>query len=345
VNFLPELSSEWPDLFPGDWAKIDIENSWLAPLLRFNAALLVILVVMAMSALLSAITKLYRTFADAKRRPIKGYIQIVKMVLWIFGIVIFLAVLTNQEVGYFVTGMGAMTAVLLLVFKDTIMSLVASVQLTQNDMIRVGDWIEVPSQGADGDVIDVALHMVKIQNFDKTITNVPTYTLLQSSFKNWRGMSESGGRRIKRSLAIDMSTVRFLTDDEVSRFSKFKPLSEYMKSKLDEINEHNSKIEVSADTFGDTRRLTNIGTFRAYVTSYLAGHDGIHQEGMTRLVRQLAPGPQGVPIEIYVFGKDIRWGQHEAVQGDIFDHLMAMLSEFGLAAFQEPTSLDFREST
>ena len=340
VNLLPDLATTWPNYFPIGWAKLNVVDSWLAPVLRFNAAVLVILVVMAISALLSAITNLYRTMADSQRRPIKGYLQIIKIIVWIFGLVIFLAILTDQEVGYFVTGLGAMTAVLLLVFRDTIMSLVASVQLTQNDMIRVGDWIEVPSQHADGDVVDVALHMVKIQNFDKTITNVPTYKLLQSSFKNWRGMADSGGRRIKRSLSIDVSTIRFMTEDEIDRFSKFVPLREYMESKLAEISDHNSKINSEPGLLGNPRRLTNIGTYRAYVTSYLLSHPGLHQEGMTNLVRQLASGPQGMPIEIYVFAKDTRWLQFEALQGDIFDHLHAILPVFGLAAFQEPTTIN-----
>ena len=315
---------------------------WIDPLLKLDHAILIVLLILILSSSLTALNKLYMTFPVSRQRPIKGYLQIANIVGWIFGGVILLAVVTGQEVGYFVTGLGAMTAVLLLIFKDTILSLVASVQLSQNDMIRVGDWIEMPGQNADGDVMDIALHTVKIQNFDKTITTVPTHKLIQEPFRNWRGMSQSGGRRIKRSIAIDMSTVRFLDDDEIERFSKFSPLQKYMASKRDELQAHNDGIATGPDGFGDPRKLTNIGTFRAYVIQYLRAHPRLHQSGMTLLVRQLAPTPKGLPIELYVFSNDTSWVNYEGIQADIFDHLLSMLPEFGLRAFQEPTSGDFR---
>jgi len=232
-----------------------------------------------------------------------------------------------------------MTAVLLLVFKDTILSLVASVQLTQNDMLRVGDWIEVPGQNVDGDVIDIALHTVKIRNFDKTITTVPTHSLIQDSMRNWRGMSESGGRRIKRSILIDMTTIRFLSDEEVDRFSRVGPLKGYITARRNELEEHNTRVE-SVDDFGNMRQLTNIGTFRAYVVEYLRTHSKLHHEGMTLLVRQLQPTSRGLPIELYVFSNDTNWANYEGIQADIFDHLLAILPEFDLRVFQEPSSGD-----
>ena len=315
---------------------------WILLVLKLDHAILITLVILVLSSALEALNKLYTTFPISRQRPIKGYLQIVNILAWIFGVVILLAVVTGQEVGYFVTGLGAMTAVLLLIFKDTILSLVASVQLSQNDMIQVGDWIEMPGQNADGDVMDIALHTVKIQNFDKTITTVPTHKLIQQPFRNWRGMSQSGGRRIKRSISIDMSTIRFLDEDEIERFSKFAPLREYMSSKRESLDTHNEKIETGPDGFGDPRRLTNIGTFRSYVVQYLRAHPKLHQTGMTLLVRQLPPTPQGLPIELYVFSNDTNWVNYEGIQADIFDHLLSMLPEFGLRAFQEPASGDFQ---
>ena len=340
IEMLPELSQSWPSIFGADWTAASLNESWFGTILQLDKAVLVLVVVMIISAALTAANNLYRTFAISKQRPIKSYVQIGKIAVWIFGTVIFLAVLTGQEVGYFVTGLGAMTAVLMLVFKDTILSLVASVQLTQNDMLRVGDWIEIPSQGVDGDVIDLALHTVKIRNFDKTITTVPTHSLIHDSFRNWRGMSESGGRRIKRSILIDMSTIRFMTDEEVDRFSRFAPLKEYMADKKAELEEHNESQTPGPDEIGDTRRLTNVGTFRVYVLKYLRAHTKLHQEGMTLLVRQLPPTTSGLPIELYVFSSDTNWANYEGIQADIFDHLLAILPEFGLRAFQEPSTND-----
>jgi len=319
----------------------DLGSTWWAPLEKINEALIVLLVTLAVSAAINAFNSVYQTFEISRQRPLKGYLQIVKLLAFAFGAVIIIAILTGQSVGYFVTGLGAMTAVLLLVFKDTILSLVASIQLTQNDMVRVGDWIEIPGAGVDGDVIDVALHTVKVQNWDKTIATVPTAQLIQKSFRNWRGMSESGGRRIKRSLSIDMSTIRFLEEDEIERFSRFSPLKQYMESKIDELDSHNKENDPGSDLTWDPRRLTNIGTLRAYIVQYLRGNKRLHQEGMTLLVRQLQPGSQGLPIEIYCFANDTAWANYEDIQADIFDHLLSKLPEFGLKVFQEPSSSDF----
>ncbi|MCS5626731.1 MAG: mechanosensitive ion channel family protein [Planctomycetes bacterium] len=337
--YVPEaLSGYLPAVFRSN----DLGSTWWAPLERINEALIVLLVTLAVSAAINAFNSVYQTFEISRQRPLKGYLQIVKLLAFAFGAVIIIAILTGQSVGYFVTGLGAMTAVLLLVFKDTILSLVASIQLTQNDMVRVGDWIEIPGAGVDGDVIDVALHTVKVQNWDKTIATVPTAQLIQKSFRNWRGMSESGGRRIKRSLSIDMSTIRFLEEDEIERFSRFSPLKQYMESKLDELDSHNKENDPGPDLTWDPRRLTNIGTLRAYIIQYLRSNKRLHQEGMTLLVRQLQPGSQGLPIEIYCFANDTAWANYEDIQADIFDHLLSKLPEFGLKVFQEPSSSDFK---
>jgi|TARA_B100000929_G_scaffold267133_1_gene235187 miniconductance mechanosensitive channel len=338
TDHVPEaLASYLPAVFRSN----DLGSTWWAPLEKINEALIVLLVTLAVSAAINAFNSVYQTFEISRQRPLKGYLQIVKLLAFAFGAVIIIAILTGQSVGYFVTGLGAMTAVLLLVFKDTILSLVASIQLTQNDMVRVGDWIEIPGAGVDGDVIDVALHTVKVQNWDKTIATVPTAQLIQKSFRNWRGMSESGGRRIKRSLSIDMSTIRFLEEDEIERFSRFSPLKQYMESKIDELDSHNKENDPGSDLTWDPRRLTNIGTLRAYIVQYLRGNKRLHQEGMTLLVRQLQPGSQGLPIEIYCFANDTAWANYEDIQADIFDHLLSKLPEFGLKVFQEPSSSDF----
>ena len=342
TDYIPEsLAGYLPAVFRSD----DLSSTWWAPLEKINEAIIVLLITLIISAAFNAFNTVYQTFDISRQRPLKGYLQILKILVFAFAGVIIIAILTGQSVGYFVTGLGAMTAVLLLVFKDTILSLVASVQLTQNDMVQVGDWIEIPGTGVDGDVIDVALHTVKIQNWDKTIATVPTAQLIQKPFRNWRGMSESGGRRIKRSLSIDMSTIRFLEEDEIAKFSKFAPLEKYMESKIQELDSHNVKNDPGADLAWDPRRLTNIGTLRAYIFQYLGNNASLHQEGMTMLVRQLQPGPQGLPIEIYCFSNDTAWANYEAIQADIFDHLLAKLPEFGLRVFQEPSSADFKTLT
>ena len=232
-----------------------------------------------------------------------------------------------------------MTAVLLLVFRDTILSLVASIQLSGNDMVQLGDWIEMPAYGADGDVIDVALHTVKVQNWDKTITTIPTHALIAEAFKNWRGMSESGGRRIKRSLLLDVSTVRFLEPEEITRLGEWALLREYIATKHNELQTWNESDGRDGAINADIRRLTNLGTLRAYVEAYLKVHPRIHQ-GMTLLVRQLQATERGVAIEIYCFTSTTEWNAYEGIQADIFDHLYALLPDLGLRAFQPPTGAD-----
>lgn len=305
-------------------------------------ALIVLSVAMAVSGALDYVNELYARRPEARSRPIKGYIQVVKIAMYCGAAILMIAVLIEQSPLLLLSGLGAMAAVLLLVFKDTILSLVASVQLTSNDMLRVGDWIEMPSMDADGDVIDIALHTVKVQNFDKTITTIPTHKLIADSYRNWRGMSDSGGRRIKRALVLDQNSVRFLGEDEVAGLKRFRLLETYLARKQDEIAEWN-RHELASDSDAiNARRITNIGTLRAYVIAYLQSHPRIAGEGFTLMVRQLPPSPQGLPLEIYCFANTIDWAEYEAIQADIFDHMLAILPEFGLRVFQQPSGLDLQ---
>jgi miniconductance mechanosensitive channel len=290
-------------------------------------------------AVLTAANELYTRRPENRDRPIKGYVQVLKLLVAIVTAVLILATLLDRSPLIFLSGLGAMTAVLLLIFRDTILSLVASAQITGNDMVRVGDWIEMPQYGADGDVIDVALHTVKVQNWDKTITTVPTHKLISDPFKNWRFMSLSGGRRIKRAIYVDMSTVRFLESGEIDRFEQFALLRDYVRDKRAELSAHNEAPGRNPKLNADIRRLTNLGTFRAYVERYLRAHSHIHQQ-MTLMVRQLDPGPTGIPIEIYCFTNTTNWSAYEGIQADLFDHLLAVAPEFGLRLFQSPTGGD-----
>ncbi len=309
--------------------------------LRVTSAFMVVILVNAANGFLRAANKVYSENPISRHRPIKGYLQILAIGIHLLGAVTVLAILMDRSPLVFLSGVGAMTAVLMLVFKDTILSLVASVQLTSNGMVAVGDWIEMPAFGADGDVVDIALHTIKVQNWDKTITTIPTHKLIDNSFKNWKGMSESGGRRIKRSLAIDMGTVRFLNAEEIEHFGGFALLQEYMRGKLAELEAWNREHGRN-ENLVDARRLTNLGTFRAYVVAYLRAHPKIHQEGLTFLVRQLAPSAEGVAIEIYVFTNDTNWVAYEGIQSDIFDHLLSIVPEFGLRVYQRPSGEDLR---
>lgn len=310
-----------------------------ALLQRLSLATLLVFGARAFGAFLTAIQQAYSKLPAAKDRPIKGVLQVVGVVVHLVVLVFVIAILMNRSPWILFSGLGAMTAILLLIFRDTILSLVAGIQLTANDLIRVGDWIEMPQFNADGDVIDIALNSVRVQNWDKTITVIPTHKFLENSFKNWRGMTETGGRRIKRSLYIDMSAVRFLTEEEIEHFGKFELLADYIAEKRLELEEYNSRHPAGSDIIANPRRLTNIGTLRAYMINYLRQHPGIHQ-GLTLLVRQLQPTAEGLPLEIYTFTSDIRWANYEGVQGDIFDHVLALLPEFGLRVFQKPSGHD-----
>ncbi len=306
------------------------------------AAYMVLMVTMSLSALLSAGSAIYSRLPIAKERPLKGFVQLVQIAVWVFGAVMIIAAILDRSPLLLLSGLGAMTAILLLVFRDTILSLVASVQLTAQDMVRVGDWIEVPQFGADGDVIDVQLHTVKVQNWDKTITTIPTHRLISDSFKNWRGMSQTGARRIKRAIHLDVSSIRFQSPAEVEHFKRFALLKDYIVNKEKELSDYNASLDLEVDDAVNTRRLTNVGSFRAYAANYLANHPRIHK-GMTLMVRQLAPGPEGLPLEIYCFTNTTVWTEYEDIQADIFDHLLAIVPDFGLRLFQKPAGSDLAD--
>lgn len=286
---------------------------------------------------LSVINTIYSTFEISGRRPIKGYIQLIQVLLGFMGFIASIYIAVGKSPLGFLSGLGAMTAVLLFIFKDTILSFIAGMQIMFNDLIHKGDWIEVPRFGADGDVVDIALYTVTVQNFDKTIISIPTSKLLEGSFKNWRGMKDAGGRRIKRSVYIDQSSIKFLTRKEIEELRSFRLIQSYLDSKLnDDIDPDGTDV--------NRRKLTNLGTFRAYVREYLKNHPKIRQD-MTLLVRQLPPGPDGLPIEIYVFTNDTDWVVYEDIQSDIFDHLLAAVNEFGLKVFQHPAGSDIKKLT
>ncbi|WP_455476708.1 mechanosensitive ion channel family protein [Bartonella sp. B41] len=302
-------------------------------------ALIIFIVVLIISALFNVINTLYEKRPTARLKPIKSYIQIAKITLFAIGAILMIATLLDRSPLILLSGLGAMVAVLILIFQDTLLSLVAGIQISSTDMVRVGDWIEIPNLGADGDVIEIALHTVKIQNFDKTIVTVPIRKLVTDPFKNWRGMEEAGGRRIKRSLFIDQSSIRFYTEKELEYLTQFNLLENYFTQKIPEINEWNSQLDKNSNVPANTRRLTNIGTFRTYVLAYLQKHPKIKQN-MTLITRQLPPTPNGLPLEIYCFTNTTVWKEYEQIQSDIFDHLYSILPAFGLKIFQNPSGYD-----
>jgi miniconductance mechanosensitive channel len=328
------------DLQSTGWEGVALAGAILVR--RVSLAWVVVALTTAVGGLRNALNDIYvETYAEAGNRPIKGYLQVISLFVYVAAGIVVISILADRSPVVFLSGLGALTAVLMLVFRDTILSLVASVQIMSNDMIRIGDWVEMPQANADGDVIDIALHTVKIQNWDKTISTIPTNKFISESFKNWRGMSESGGRRIKRAIYLDMSSIHFLSDEELARLSRFEFLHDYLHAKRGELEVANARDVPGDDVVPDQRRLTNVGTYRAYVRHYLRNHPKIHQ-GMTLLVRQGQPGPQGLPLEIYCFSNDTDWGNYEGLQADIFDHLIASLREFGLQAFQEPAGSDLK---
>ncbi len=311
---------------------IDLMNSEVGQ--RIISSFLAIFLGLTLNELLSILNNASSKYDALKDRPIKGYIQIVKIILNAFIFIIVFAILSGQSVTYYISGLGALTAVLLLVFQDTILSFVASVQIGQNNIINNGDWIEVPEYGADGDVIDIALHTVKVQNWDKTITSIPTSKIISTSVKNWRGMSEFGGRRIMRSITIDISSIKFLSIQDIENLKKIPPIKSYLDEKIKEVEMFNNDSSNDASQI-EQRNLTNIGTFRAYVENYLRQNESLDTQNMTFLVRQLAPTNQGVSIQIYTFTKTTDWVEYEKIQSDIFDHLLAVLHKFDLRAYQD----------
>ena len=311
---------------------------------RISHILLILIIIRAIAAFLGAVNSYYETKPKSKERPIKGYIQVVVIILYIVGIIFIVGRITNQSIWVLMSGIGAMTAVILLIFKDTILSFVAGIQITGYDLIHVGDWIEMSEYGADGDVIDIALHTVKVQNWDKTITVIPTHKLTENSFKNWRGMQQAGGRRIKRAIYIDQNCVTACTDEMIERFGKIKLIAEYVHQKKEELEKHNRDNKIDESVKVNRRHMTNIGTFRIYAQTYLEKHPQI-KHSLTTMVRQLPPGPNGLPLEVYAFTSTTEWLEYEAIQGDIFDHLLSVVPEFDLQIFQNPGGRDFRMMT
>ncbi|BCO09708.1 membrane protein [Desulfolithobacter dissulfuricans] len=308
---------------------------------RLIMAGFVIVTIRCTTATLGAINDIYSSLRRKRGSTIRGYIDAARIVTYVLGFIFLIAILTNRSPWGLLSVLGGLTAVTMLVFKDSILGFVASIQLTGNDLVRVGDWIESPEHGADGDVIDISIHAVRVQNWDKTITSIPTYALISKSFKNWRGMQESGGRRIKRQINIDMTSIRFISDQELEDFARIQLISGYVRNKQKEIEEYNQAHGVDTSVVINGRRQTNIGIFRAYIIAYLKQHPKINRN-MTFLVRHLQPGPEGLPIQIYVFSSDKVWANYEAIQADIFDHLLAAVEQFDLRVFQNPSGWDFR---
>ncbi len=305
-------------------------------------AFVILTIAMAIAASLDIGEAIYRRRPQAGLKPIKGYVQIVKIAIYAIAAILIIATLIDRSPLILLSGLGAMAAVLILVFQDTLLSLVAGIQISSTDMVRVGDWIEMPSLDADGDVTEISLYTVRVQNWDKTISSIPIRKLVTESFKTWRGMSESGGRRIKRALHLDQTSIRFLSAKEIEKLRRFRRLESYLDKKESELKEWNEKLGKESETSANTRRLTNVGTFRAYVEAYLKSHPRIRQD-MTLLVRQLQPSREGLPIELYCFTNTTAWNDYEAIQSDIFDHLFALLPEFDLRVFQDPVGADFKQ--
>lgn len=290
-------------------------------------------------AILNAVQQITQKRSRHKGVPIKGFVQAIKLVAVVVSLILVLAILLGKSPLYLFSGLGALTAVLMFVFKDAIMGFIAGIQISANNMVRVGDWIEMPSAGTDGDVIDVSLTTVKVQNWDKTISTIPTYDLISKSFRNWRGMSDSGGRRIKRSIEFDITSIEFSNEEQLAAWSKISHVREHLAKKREDIGKDNEKLGDDANVLGNGRRLTNMGTFRAYCVSYLKTHPHIAQD-KTLLVRQLQPSEHGLPLEIYVFVNDTNWNFYEDVQADIFDHLLSVAKVFDLKVFQQPSGAD-----
>ena len=309
---------------------------------RIAVVYLVVVIMVVVIKLLDSVEEIYSNLEIAKERPIKGYIQVLQMVIIIIGSIVIISHLLDKPAWKLLSGIGALTAVILLIFKDSILGFVAGIQIAANRMVKIGDWVEMPKYNADGDVIEISLTTVKVRNFDKTITNIPVYAFISDSFKNWRGMSESGARRIKRAINIDVNTIKICSEEMLEKYKKIEYISEYIGDKMGEVEEYNRMRNIDLNEVSNGRRLTNIGTFREYVLSYLKQHPGIRQD-LTLLVRQLNPTENGLPIEIYAFSKDIVWKNYESMQADIFDHLLAILPEFELRAFQNPSGNDFEK--
>ncbi len=313
---------------------------WVNPLIKFADIFLVFLVIWGITSIVKSGFDVLKETPSYKDKPMKSYLQVIQFILSLFGFVVIFSIVTGKSPVAFFAAMGAASAILLLMFKDSIMGFVASVQVSTNDMVRLNDWITMPKYGADGDVIEINLTTVKVQNFDKTITTIPTYALISDSFQNWRGMVASGGRRIKRSIIVKQNSIRYVADNELERFKKIQGISTYIDERQAEIEQHNKKIGADRTIPVNGRNLTNSGLFRKYTEWYLQNHPGTAKD-MTLMVRQLAPTESGLPFELYVFTNTTNWVQYEYIMADIFDHLIAAVQYFDLEIFERETGRDF----
>ena len=318
-------------------SKYPISLDFIQILLEVFGALIIIIFV---KRLLNSIKDYLKTLSNFRDKPIDSYIQVIMIFIWFFGIMVIFSIISGKDIGTFLATLGALSAVILLIFKDTILGFVASIQVTVNDIVRIGDWITMKSYHADGDVIEINLSTVKVQNFDKTITSIPTYKLVSDSFINWRGMSESGGRRIKRSILIKVSSIKFLDDEQLTKLKQIERISSFITKRKEEIEKENKDKGVNKKLLLNGRNMTNIGLYRRYALAYLKDHPQISQD-LTVMVRQLAPSPEGVPLEIYVFVKDKVWVNYEKIMSDIFDHLLAAIPTFDLECFEYTSEKSF----
>jgi len=336
---LSHLASAMVFYYSCNFSQIQEVTNFMA---TFTNIYFVIIFVKVASGILKAASDIYQTTPYAANRSIKGYVQLLMILIYFIAIILIIAFIFNKSPLYFLGGLSAVAAVLLLVFKDTILGFVASIQLSANKMVKPGDWIEMPKHNANGTVIDISLNTVKVQNFDKTISTIPTYSLVSDSFQNWAGMEESEGRRIKRSINVDMKSVRFCDDQMLNKFEQFRLIKDYIIETQKEIADYNRSLGIDDLSIPNGRRQTNLGIFRKYLEFYLKNHNSINQD-MTVLVRQLQPSETGLPIEIYVFSKKKEWIEFESIQSDIFDHILAIIPEFGLRIFQTPSGHDIEE--
>ena len=355
-NFIKKSKTKWDDILLGHkvfdrlihiipalvvHSFAPIFPAYQVVLQRIAFCYMVIFLLSALDKFFDVINDVYSHFESSKARPIKGYIQVLKILSYIVGIIIVLSVIMDRSPIILLGSIGAASAVLLLIFQNSILGLVAGIQLSSNDMIRLGDWIEMDKHGADGDVIEISLHTVKVQNWDKSITTIPTYALVSESFINWKGMQESGSRRLKRAIYIDVTSIQFCDEAMKMRYKKMEYLSEYIEHKEKEIGNYNKSKKIDMTTLVNGRHLTNIGVLRVYIENYLKNHPKINNN-MTLMVRQLAPNEKGLPLEIYGFINDNAWVNYEAIQADIFDHILAIIPEFDLRMFQSPTGNDLK---
>ena len=342
-NKVPSIIACFPPILLLFFSLDDILSKY-PNILEFTEILLEVLgtliTIVFVKRLLNSIKDYLKTLSNFRDKPIDSYIQVIMIFIWFFGIMVIFSIISGKDIGTFLATLGALSAVILLIFKDTILGFVASIQVTVNDIVRIGDWITMKSYYADGDVIEINLSTVKVQNFDKTITSIPTYKLVSDSFINWRGMSESGGRRIKRSILIKVSSIKFLDDEQLTKLKQIERISSFITKRKEEIEKENKDKGVNKKLLLNGRNMTNIGLYRRYALAYLKGHPQISQD-LTVMVRQLAPSPEGVPLEIYVFVKDKVWVNYEKIMSDIFDHLLAAIPTFDLECFEYTSEKSF----